>query len=113
MKNIGWARGLHPPSENRRVGTSELNRWLADAISEHTPPAVSGRRIKLRYITQPKARPPTFVLFCSRPEALPDSYRRYLINGLRDTFDLAGVPIRLNLRRGENPYAGRSRKKKD
>lgn len=96
---------------NRRIGTSELNRWLADVIEGHTPPAVSGRRIKLRYVTQPKARPPTFVLFCSRPEALPDSYRRYLVNELRQHFGLAGVPIRINLRRGDNPYAGRSRKK--
>ncbi len=96
---------------NRRVGTSELNRWLADVIEGHTPPAVSGRRIKLRYITQPKARPPTFILFCSRPEALPDSYRRYLVNELREHFGLAGVPIRMNLRRGDNPYAGRARKK--
>lgn len=95
---------------NRRVSTAELNRWLADALSDHTPPAVSGRRIKIRYVTQPKARPPTFVLFCSRPEALPAAYRRYLINGLRDTFGFDGVPMRLTLRRGENPYAGKKRR---
>lgn len=93
---------------NERVGTAELNRWLSIAIEAHTPPAVSGRRIKLRYMTQPKARPPTFVLFCSRPDALPESYKRFLVNGLREAFGLDGVPIRLALRRGENPYAGKA-----
>ena len=90
---------------NRRVPTPDLNRWLAEALERHTPPAVSGRRIKLRYMTQPSARPPTFVAFCSRPEALPKAYLRYLTNSLRDTFDLPGVPIRLKLRKGDNPYA--------
>jgi GTPase len=90
---------------NRRVPTPHLNRWLAEALERHTPPAVSGRRIKLRYMTQPSARPPTFVAFCSRPEAVPKSYLRYLTNSLRDTFDLPGVPIRLKLRKGDNPYA--------
>jgi GTPase len=90
---------------NRRLPTHALNQWLAAAVEAHSPPAVSGRRIKLRYITQANARPPTFVLFCSRPKALPDSYSRYLVNGLRESFDLPGVPIRLNLRKGENPYA--------
>jgi GTP-binding protein len=94
---------------NRRIPTAALNRWLAEAVERHAPPAVSGRRIRLRYMTQAKARPPTFVAFCSRPEALPDAYRRYLINGLRDSFDLNGVPIRLLLRKGDNPYAGRKR----
>ena len=89
---------------NRRVPTPHLNRWLAEALERHTPPAVSGRRIKLRYMTQPSARPPTFVAFCSRPEAVPKAYLRYLTNSLRDTFDLPGVPIRLKLRKGENPY---------
>ncbi|MHA1559876.1 MAG: ribosome biogenesis GTPase Der [Alphaproteobacteria bacterium] len=93
---------------NQRVGTAELNRWLSNAVEAHTPPAVSGRRIKLRYMTQPKARPPTFVIFCSRPEALPDSYKRFLVNGLREAFALDGVPIRVALRRGENPYAGKA-----
>jgi GTP-binding protein len=89
---------------NRRVPTPHLNRWLAEALERHTPPAVSGRRIKLRYMTQPSARPPTFVAFCSRPEAVPKAYLRYLTNSLRDTFDLPGVPIRLKLRKGDNPY---------
>jgi GTP-binding protein len=89
---------------NRRVPTPHLNRWLMEAVERHTPPAVSGRRIKLRYMTQPSARPPTFVAFCSRPEAVPKAYLRYLTNSLRDTFDLPGVPIRLKLRKGDNPY---------
>ena len=92
---------------NRRVATAKLNRWLLDVVERHPPPAVSGRRIKLRYLTQTKARPPTFVAFCSRPEALPDAYRRYLVNALRHDFDLNGTPIRLLLRKGENPFAGR------
>ncbi len=95
---------------NRRVATARLNRWLPEILERHPPPAVAGRRIKLRYLTQAKARPPTFVAFCSRPEALPDAWRRYLVNALREDFDLPGVPIRLTLRKGENPYAGRKRK---
>jgi GTP-binding protein len=90
---------------NRRLPTHALNQWLQAAVEAHPPPAVSGRRIKLRYITQANARPPTFVLFCSRPKALPDSYSRYLVNGLRESFDMQGVPIRLNLRKGDNPFA--------
>jgi GTPase len=90
---------------NRRLPTHALNDWLRAAVEAHPPPAVSGRRIKLRYITQANARPPTFVLFCSRPKALPDSYLRYLVNGLRETFELPGLPIRLHLRKGDNPYA--------
>ena len=90
---------------NRRVATNPLNRWLGEITSEHPPPAVSGRRIKLRYMTQPKARPPSFVLFCSRADALPESYLRYLVNNLRTSFDLPGVPIRLTLREKDNPYA--------
>ncbi|MGI9405995.1 MAG: ribosome biogenesis GTPase Der [Hyphomicrobiaceae bacterium] len=89
---------------NKRLSTGQLNRFLSDAVAGHTPPAPGGRRIRLRYMTQPNARPPTFVVFCSRPEDLPTSYTRYLINGLRETFDLPGVPIRLNLRKGKNPY---------
>jgi GTPase len=89
---------------NRRVPTPHLNRWLTEALERHTPPAARGRRIKLRYMTQPSARPPTFVAFCSQPEALPKAYLRYLTNSLRETFDLPGVPIRLKLRKGENPY---------
>jgi GTP-binding protein len=96
-------------SWNRRVPTPSLNRWLEEALARHSPPAVSGRRIKLRYITQPSTRPPTFVAFCSRPEDLPKSYIRYLTNSLREAFDLPGVPLRLNLRKGENPYAKHKR----
>ncbi len=90
---------------NRRVATNPLNRWLIETTEQHPPPAVSGRRIKLRYITQPKARPPSFVLFCSRSDAVPESYLRYLVNNLRTSFDLPGVPIRLTLREKDNPYA--------
>ncbi len=90
---------------NRRISTAKLNQWLDFQLDRHPPPAPSGRRIKLRYITQARARPPTFVLFCSQPRDLPDSYKRYLINGLRSDFGLKGVPIRINLRKGKNPYA--------
>jgi GTP-binding protein len=89
---------------NRRVPTPDLNRWLKEATERHTPPAARGRRVKLRYMTQPSARPPTFVAFCSQPQALPKAYLRYLANSLRDTFDLPGVPIRIKLRKGDNPY---------
>ena len=92
----------------RRIATGPLNRWLAEAIGQHPPPVVRGRRLKLRYITQTKARPPTFALFTTRPSALPASYSRYLVNGIRDRFDLAGVPIRLVPRKGRNPYIGDS-----
>jgi GTPase len=95
---------------NKRIATTPLNRWLAATLAAHPPPAVSGRRLKLNYITQPKARPPTFVLFCTRADAVPDAYRRYLVNALRDAFDLPGVPIRLTLREKANPYAGRKRR---
>ena len=95
---------------NRRVSTGRLNRWLADATARHQPPAVSGRRVKLRYVTQAKARPPTFVIFAGRPEALPDSYSKYLINDLRQAFDLPGTPIRLLMRKGENPYADKKKR---
>ncbi len=96
---------------NRRVSTAALNRWLASVLEYHPPPAVSGRRVKLRYMTQAKSRPPTFVAFCSRPEALPEAYTRYLVNGLRDTFGLEAVPIRLMLRKGDNPFEGRASKR--
>jgi GTP-binding protein len=89
---------------NRRVPTAQLNRWLEQALARHAPPAARGRRIKIRFMTQPSARPPTFVAFCSQPEGLPQSYIRYLSNSLREAFDLPGVPLRLNLRKGENPY---------
>jgi GTP-binding protein len=89
---------------NRRVPTPALNRWLKEATDRNTPPAAKGRRVKLRFMTQPSARPPTFVVFCSQPQALPKAYLRYLSNSLRETFDLPGVPIRIKLRKGENPY---------
>jgi GTP-binding protein len=92
---------------NRRVSTSALNRWLPEIIAAHPPPAVSGRRIRLDYITEAKSRPPSFVLFTSRAEAVPDAYRRYLVNALRESFDLPGTPIRLALREKKNPYASR------
>ena len=89
---------------NRRVSTPRLNRWLQEALSRHSPPAASGRSIKIRYITQASTRPPTFVAFCQRAEALPKSYLKYLVNSLRQAFDLPGVPVRFNLRKGENPF---------
>lgn len=92
---------------NRRISTAQLNRWLADVTASHPPPLSQGRRIKLRYATQIKARPPTFALWVSKPVDLPDSYQRYLVNSLRDDLDLPGVPIRLLLRKGRNPYAER------
>jgi GTP-binding protein len=96
---------------NKRVSTSDLNRWLGEALSRHAPPAASGRPIRLRFVTQPSTRPPTFVAFCSKPDDLPKSYVRYLTNSLRDAFDLPGVPLRFNLRKGENPYAGKRPKR--
>ncbi len=93
---------------NQRVPTPNLNRWLQEAVARHAPPAVAGRRIRLRYVTQVSTRPPTFVAFCSRPAELPRSYVRYLTNSLRDVFGLPGVPIRFSLKKGENPYAGRT-----
>lgn len=90
---------------NRRVSTGALNRWLEALVQAHPPPAVRGRPLRLRYMTQTKARPPTFVLFASRPDKLPASYLRYVENGLRSDFGLAGTPIRISLRAGANPYA--------
>jgi GTP-binding protein len=90
---------------NRRVATGELNRWFEQALERHQLPLVDGRRLKLRYVTQAKARPPTFVVFGTRAEQLPDSYQRYLVNSLRESFDLPGTPIRLQLRGTRNPYA--------
>ena len=92
---------------NRRVPTAELNRWFALALARNPPPMATGRRLKLRYATQAKARPPTFVVFGSRAGAVPDAYRRYLVNGLRETFDLPGTPVRVTLREKTNPYARR------
>lgn len=90
---------------NRRLPTAELNRWFEQALARHSPPLVNGRRLKPRYMTQAKARPPTFVLFGTRAERLPEDYQRYLVNSLRETFDLPGTPIRLQLRGTRNPYA--------
>ncbi len=96
---------------NKRVPTARLNEWLSSVQSHHPPPAVAGRRIRFKYITQAKTRPPTFVAQCSMPEALPASYERYLLNGLRETFDLPGVPLRLFLRKGNNPYKPKKARK--
>jgi GTP-binding protein len=90
---------------NRRVGTSELNRWFEVALERHQPPLVEGRRLKLRYMTQAKARPPTFIVFGTRAEQTPEDYQRYLSNGLREAFDLPGTPIRLQFRGTANPFA--------
>ncbi|AOO82499.1 ribosome biogenesis GTPase Der [Bosea vaviloviae] len=89
---------------NRRVSTARINRWLEGVLSAHPPPAVAGRRIKIRYMTQAKARPPTFALFGNQLDHLPVSYTRYLVNNLREAFELPGTPIRLHTRGGENPY---------
>jgi GTP-binding protein len=89
---------------NTRIGTARLNRWLEGTTQAHPPPLVGGRRIKLRYMTQIKTRPPTFALFAAKGEELPDAYHRYLMNGIRESFDLEGVPLRLVLRKGENPF---------
>ena len=95
---------------NKRISTARLNRWLEPTVEATPPPAGAGRRIKIRYITQPKARPPFFVLFGNQVDAIPESYKRYLVNGLRENFGLFGVPIRLSLRAGENPYAPKKRR---
>jgi GTP-binding protein len=87
-----------------RVKTSDLNNWMKSAIERHPPPAVHGRRIKPRYVTQIKTRPPTFVLMCSRASELPESYRRYLVNGIREAFELMATPVRLVVRQNRNPY---------
>jgi GTP-binding protein len=96
---------------NRRVTTAQLNRWLAAMIEAHPPPAPSGRRIKLRYATQAKTRPPGFVVMCSNPDKVPASYTRYLVNGLREDFDMPGTPIRLWLRSqaDQNPFKDRKK----
>lgn len=90
----------------REISTASLNRWLEGALEGHAPPMVSGRRVKFRYMTQIATRPPTFALFTNLSVGkAPDSYLRYLTNGLRDTFDMDGVPIRLRVRRSKNPFA--------
>lgn len=96
---------------NKRIPTSALNRWFEHTVRAHPPPAVSGRSLRLNYITQPKSRPPSFVVFCTRADAVPDAYKRYLLNSLRETFDLPGTPIRLALREKDNPYKGRAKRK--
>jgi GTP-binding protein len=90
---------------NRRIPTGELNRWFEGMMTRHPPPLSEGRRIKLRYATMPKARPPTVVVFGTRAEQLPEDYRRYLVNGFREAFTMPGVPVRLQLRGTTNPYA--------
>jgi GTP-binding protein len=89
---------------NRRISTAKLNQWLAGVLEANPPPAISGRRIKIRYVTQVKARPPTFAIFGNQLDALPKSYSRYLVNNLRESFELPGVPIRIALRMGDNPF---------
>ena len=88
-----------------KVKTRDLNDWLAMAIQRHPPPSVGGKRIKPKYMAQTKARPPTFVLFSSRAEQMPEQYRRYLVNSLRESFDMPGVPIRVTMKSNKNPYA--------
>lgn len=90
---------------NIKIRTSKLNRWLAAMIEHHPPPATSGRRLKLRYMTQAKTRPPSFIIFASRPDALPVAYQRYIVNGIRTDFKMPGTPIRLWIRGGKNPFA--------
>ncbi|KGE01177.1 ribosome biogenesis GTPase Der [Rhizobium sp. YS-1r] len=96
---------------NKRISTAKLNRWLDSVQVQHPPPAVSGRRVRLKYMTQVKTRPPAFMISCTRPEALPESYVRYLVNGLRNDFQMPGVPIRVHFRAGENPFEGRKKKR--
>lgn len=97
---------------NVRIPTAAFNKFLEDTIENHAPPAVSGRRIRIRYGAQIKSRPPTFLLFCNRPEDLPDSYKRYLENELRHAFDIPGTPLRIIFKKTENPYEGRRKKKR-
>jgi GTP-binding protein len=96
---------------NRRVPTAALNRWFEQATSANPPPAVSGRRLKLNYATQAKSRPPSFVVFCSRADAVPESYLRYLVNSLRDAFEMPGTPIRVTLSEKANPFAHKRKRK--
>jgi len=105
LDRLMQAVGAAHETWNRRVPTAALNRWFEDATSANPPPAVSGRRLRLNYITQPKTRPPSFVIFCTRADAVPEAYKRYLANGLREAFDLAGTPIRLTFREKDNPFA--------
>jgi GTP-binding protein len=93
---------------NARVSTGALNRWFEGTVERHPPPAARGRHIRLRYITQAKNRPPTFIVFSSRAHELPESYSRYLVNSLREDFSLWGTPIRIQMRKGDNPYVRKS-----
>jgi GTPase len=95
---------------NRRISTARLNRWLEGVISHHPPPAVAGRRIRIKYITQIKTRPPTFMASCPRPTELPEAYRRYMVNALRESFELWSTPVRLVFRKGDNPYEGKAQR---
>ena len=96
---------------NKRISTAKLNRWLEHTQVQHPPPAVSGRRIKLKYMTQVKARPPGFMISCTRPESIPESYVRYLTNGLRADFNLPGVPIRIHFKASDNPFKPKKTRK--
>lgn len=107
MENVEFVHKIW----NRRISTGQLNRWLERLTGHHPPPAVAGRRLKVKYITQVKMRPPGFMLSCSRPDAMPHSYLRYMANALRKDFALPGVPIRLAMRKPENPFAGRAKKR--
>ncbi|WP_427024044.1 ribosome biogenesis GTPase Der [Aureimonas ureilytica] len=95
---------------NKRVSTAKLNQWLERMVAHHPPPAVAGRRVNIKYITQVKTRPPTFILSTSRPEAVGTAYMRYLINGLREQFGMTGIPIRITMRKSDNPYAHKAKK---
>lgn len=96
---------------NARIPTAAFNQWLSDTLEKHPAPSVAGRRIKIRYGAQIKTRPPTFLMFCNRPDDLPDSYKRYLENELRRDFNLPGAPIRILLKKGKNPYESRRKKR--
>ena len=89
---------------NRRVATGPLNRWVEEVVERHPPPLHRGRRVRVRYVTQSGVRPPTFTVFVNRPRGVPESYVRYLANGIRESFGFPGVPIRIQLRRRDNPY---------
>jgi GTP-binding protein len=93
------------------VPTAALNRWFEQAVAQNPPPAVAGRRLKLNYATQTKARPPSFVVFCSRADAVPESYLRYLVNSMRGVFKLPGTPVRVTLREKLNPFAHKRKRK--
>jgi GTPase len=97
---------------NRRISTGKLNRWLEGILTHHPPPAVAGRRLKIKYLTQAKTRPPGFVVSCTRPDSVPQSYIRYLSNSLRESFAMPGVPIRIVLHASENPFANKAKKRK-